>query len=136
MAATTTASPSRPAGAAGPARGRGGAAARTVPARRGRALGVALLAACAYAAVAHGAAASPAEPRLQGVLAAVAVWAAGAWLVEGSLRPRTTTAGWWGIGLLTAFAAWSALTVLWSVAPDRTWLEANRALSYALVAAL
>ena len=31
---------------------------------------------------------------------------------------------------------WCALSITWSMAPDQSWLEANRAISYALVAAL
>ena len=41
-----------------------------------------------------------------------------------------------GGALLVAFAGWAALSITWSVAPDESWLEANRALAYALVAGL
>ena len=37
------------------------------------------------------------------------------------------------IALLAGFAAWSGLTVLWSVAPNQTWLEFNRDLGYVIV---
>src|SRR3954468_6152378 len=103
--------------------------------RRGSILGLALLAACAYAAFAHGAVRIPDESWLQIGLYVAGLCAAGAWLARGS-GPRTTREGWLGIALLTAFGAWCALTMLWSVAPDQSWLEANRSLSYALVVVL
>jgi len=62
--------------------------------------------------------------------------AGGAWLWSGTLRfsaPRRAVAG---IGLLSAFALWSAVTLLWSVAPDNTWLELNRVLTYVIVLVL
>lgn len=40
------------------------------------------------------------------------------------------------MALLAAFATWSALAVIWSATPDASWIEANRATSYALVAGL
>src|SRR4051812_12661865 len=103
--------------------------------RRGSILALALLAACAYAAFAHGAVGIPDESWLQIGLYVAGLCAAGAWLARGS-GPRTSRDGWLGIALLTAFGAWCALTMLWSVAPDQSWLEANRSLSYALVVVL
>src|SRR3954447_18110694 len=103
--------------------------------RRGSILALALLAACAYAASAHGAVRIPDESWLQIGLYVAGLCAAGAWLARGS-GPRTTREGWLGIALLTAFGAWCALTMLWSVAPDQSWLEANSSLSYALVVVL
>jgi hypothetical protein len=103
--------------------------------RRGTILTLALLAACAYAAFAHGAVQIPAESRLQIGLDVVALAAAAAWLSRRG-GPRTSREGWWGVALLAAFGAWCALTMLWSVAPDQSWLQANRALAYALVALL
>jgi hypothetical protein len=41
-----------------------------------------------------------------------------------------------GIISLGAFAVWSGASVLWSVAPDRTWTELNRSLTYELVIVL
>jgi O-antigen ligase/polysaccharide polymerase Wzy-like membrane protein len=98
-------------------------------------LAAALLAACLYAAFAHGAVASADEERLQVGLAIIAV--AGA--VASSCRRLTLHAPgrlWLALGLLVAFAFWSGVTVLWSVAPDRTWTECNRVMTYALVLAL
>jgi hypothetical protein len=96
----------------------------------------ALLALVLYAAFSHGAVGSPAEARLQVVLAAVAAAAGAAWLWSGTLRlsaPRLALAG---VGLLGAFAVWSGVTLLWSVAPDNTWSELNRALSYVIALVL
>src|SRR3954453_2088467 len=103
--------------------------------RRGSILALALVVACAYAAFAHGAVRIPDESWLQIGLYVTGLGAAAAWLSRGT-GPRTTREGWLGIALLTAFGAWCALTMLWSVAPDQSWLEANRSLSYALVVVL
>jgi hypothetical protein len=96
----------------------------------------ALLAALAYGTFAHGAAQIPDENRLQVALALVAIAACVAWLLDGGLRLRTTRLGWIGLGLLVAFVAWTAISLAWSVAPDRTWTEFNRATMYALVLVL
>jgi hypothetical protein len=99
------------------------------------ALAVALLAACLYAAFAHGAVASAEEERLQ---LALAVMALGAAIACGRRRLslRAPPRLWLALGLLAAFAFWSGVTVLWSVAPDRTWTECNRVMTYALVLTL
>ncbi|MGI8863244.1 MAG: hypothetical protein ACR2JH_02415, partial [Solirubrobacteraceae bacterium] len=99
-------------------------------------LAAALLALVLYAAFSHGAVGSPAEPRLQVVLAAIAAVAGGAWLWSGTLRFSASRRAVAGIGLLGAFAVWSAVTLLWSVAPDNTWLELNRTLTYVIVLVL
>jgi hypothetical protein len=94
----------------------------------------ALAALMAYAAFARGAVDLPDEARLQVALAAVALATAA---VAATGRPTLADRrAWWGVGLLVAFAAWCAVTLKWSVAPDRTWQEANRALAYALVVVL
>jgi O-antigen ligase len=50
------------------------------------------------------------------------------------LRPGGARAyGAWSIALLFAFAALTALSVAWSVAPDASWQDANRVLCYAAV---
>ena len=100
------------------------------------ALIVALVAALGYAAFAHGAARQPGEAWLEILLAATALGAAASALLGGSISASAQRPAWWGVGLLAAFAAWSGLTLLWSIAPDRTWEELNRALAYALVAGL
>lgn len=105
--------------------------------RPGAALALALVAACLYAAFAHGAVGLPDEARLQVGLAIVAVCAAGSWLVgAGGVRFAAPVEAWWGAGLLAAFAAWCGLSLLWSATPDRTWVELNRAIAYTLVVVL
>jgi hypothetical protein len=44
--------------------------------------------------------------------------------------------GLWSVGLLLAFAALSALSVVWSVAPDGSWQDAGRLFAYSGVFAL
>ena len=131
MAVTT---PARPRVAATPVGARPPRpAART---RSGTALAAALVAACAYAVFAHGAASLPEEPRLQIGVALVALLAAVGWLFSGSLRPRAPALVWLGVGLLALFAVWCGITLLWSVAPDRTWGYINRSVAYTLVVVL
>lgn len=99
-------------------------------------LAAALLALVLYAAFSHGAVGSPAGVRLQVVLAAVAAAAGAAWLWTGTLwlsAPRLAAVG---IGLLAAFAVWSAVTLHWSVAPGNTWREFNLALTYVIALVL
>ena len=106
------------------------------------ALLAALLAAFLYAAFAAGAARQPGEAWFavaMAVLALLAVSSAllgGALAVDGVGGSRVPRAAWWGVGLLAAFVAWSGLTLAWSIAPDNTWEEFNRALAYPLVAGL
>jgi hypothetical protein len=99
-------------------------------------LGVALLLVILYAAFAHGAVALGVATRVQMAVAGLAVAGLVAWLWSGTLRlavPRTATLG---IVLLAAFAGWSGLSVLWSVAPNQTWLELNQIISYVVVLVL
>ena len=99
-------------------------------------MGVALLAVVAYAAFAQGGVGRATETRLELVVAAVAAVGALGWLWLGTLRlnaPRLTLAG---TALLALFACWSAVSVVWSVAPDATWIEVNRIITYALVVCL
>ena len=104
--------------------------------RSGVALLAALVAACAYAVFAHGAVGLPEEPRLQIGLALVGVGAAVGLLLTRTLRLRAPAEVWIGVGLLLGFAVWCGLSLLWSVAPERTWGQVNRAISYALVVVL
>jgi hypothetical protein len=99
-------------------------------------LPAALLLLILYAAFDHGAVALPVDTRLQVAIAAIAAVAGAAWLWSGTLRfsaPRSAIAG---TVLLGAFACWSGITVLWSVAPDQTWIELNRAIGYVIVLCL
>jgi hypothetical protein len=100
------------------------------------ALAAGLLVLATYAAFAHGAISTPAEPRLQVAVAVLTAAAAVGCVWLGSLRfaaPRPAVAG---LALLAGFAAWSGLTLAWSVAPDLTWIEFNRQLTYVLVVGL
>jgi hypothetical protein len=100
------------------------------------ALVVALIALLTYAAFAGGASLDPDEARAQVALAAIAAFAGGAWLWGGGIRLAAPRLAWAGVALLFAFAVWTGVTVLWSVAPDQTWLELNRVLSYVLIVLL
>ncbi|WP_205696732.1 O-antigen ligase family protein [Conexibacter sp. SYSU D00693] len=96
----------------------------------------ALVLACAYAAFADGAVSLREEARLQVGLAVLALLTTGAWVAGARLRPVAPRLAWWGVAALTALAAFSALSLLWSVAPDSTWQATNRALAYVLVVVL
>lgn len=99
-------------------------------------LGLGLLVAVTYAACAHGAIGIPEESRLQIGVVVLAFVALAAGLYGRVLRVDAPAGAKWGVALLAGFAAWAALSITWSVAPDESWLEANRALAYALVAVL
>ena len=105
--------------------------------RAPKALAAALLLAILYAAFAHGAVSSPAEPRLQVALAAVAALAAGAWLWTGTLRlaaPRLATAGDRAARPRSRSGAGSHCCGASRL--DQTWIELNRTLTYVLVLCL
>ena len=89
-----------------------------------------------YAAFANGSIGIPEESRLQVAVALISLATLGALLYGSGLRVQASPAAGWGVALLVAFAGWAALSITWSIAPDESWLEANRALSYALVAGL
>lgn len=109
---------------------------RETAARAPALLGAALLLVLLYLGFAQAALPAPIEARVELALAALAAVAGGAWLWTGTLRvsARALTLG--GAGLLVAFAAWSGVTVLWSVSPDQTWIELNRALTYSIALGL
>ena len=69
-------------------------------------------------------------------MAAIAFGTLAGLLFGRGLRFEPSRGAMLGVGLLVGFAAWCALSITWSIAPDQSWLEANRALSYGLVAAL
>ncbi len=89
-----------------------------------------------YAAFDHGAVALTVATRVEVAIAVIAAVAAAAWLTLDVVKSSDLRAARGALGLLAAFAAWCGITVLWSVAPDQTWVEFNRALTYVLVAAL
>src|SRR3954471_10612230 len=100
------------------------------------ALGAALAIAIVYAAFANGAVGLADESRLQVAVAAIAIPAVAALIFGRGLVARLPRRAWIGLGLLAGFAAWCGLSILWSIAPDQSWVELNRAISYALVAGL
>ena len=104
--------------------------------RSGVALLAALVAACAYAVFADGAIGLPEEPRLQIGVALVGIGAAVGLLLTRTLELRAPAEAWVGVGLLAGFALWCGISLLWSVAPERTWAHVNRAISYTLVVVL
>jgi hypothetical protein len=95
-------------------------------------LAAALLVICLYAAFDHGAVGGGGNERVQLALAAIGSVAAAAWLWNGALILRAPAIVWLGVALLAAFAVWSGITLAWSVAPDQTWSECNRAITYVL----
>jgi hypothetical protein len=52
------------------------------------------------------------------------------------LRFSAPRAAYAGIAALLGFAAWSAVSIAWSAAPDRGWIEFNRVLCYVIVVCL
>jgi hypothetical protein len=106
------------------------------PSRAPGALIVALLLVVLYAAFAHGADSDPAEARVQVGLSVVAILGGVGWLWSGTIRVGARSKALAGLTLLAAFAAWNGLTLLWSVAPNQTWLELNREISYVMVLVL
>src|SRR3954447_2426741 len=99
-------------------------------------VGLGLAATVIYAAFADGAIALPMEARLQVGIAALTLLAIAALLFGRGMRASSTTSGWAGLALLLGFAAYSGLSLSWSIAPDGSWGELNRALAYVLVAAV
>src|SRR4051812_22904648 len=99
-------------------------------------VGLGLAATVVYAAFGDGAIALPMEARLQVGIAALTLLAIAALLFGRGMRASSTTSGWAGLALLLGFAAYSGLSLAWSIAPDGSWGELNRALAYVLVAAV
>ena len=95
-----------------------------------------LSAVVAYAAFASGAIALPNEARLQVAVAVLALFTLGCVLFAPRMRMSAPVAAWTGLGLLALFAVWNGITMAWSIAPDGTWAELNRAISYTLIAAV
>ena len=96
----------------------------------------ALLVCAGYAAFADGATSLPAETWLQVAVIVLALAVAAVALYSRGLRIAASPMAWAGLGLLAAFCVWSALSITWSVAPDRSWEQFNRSLTYVLVAAM
>ncbi len=104
--------------------------------RAGVALFAVLVLLVLYAAFDHGADSLAAGARLQVAIAAVATAAAATYLWWGTLRFSAPRLAMLGVLSLGAFAVWSGVTLLWSIAPDQTWTELNRALTYEVVLVL
>jgi hypothetical protein len=96
----------------------------------------ALLAVVAFAAFAHGATHVRSEGPLQAGVALLFLVATAVWLWHGRLALAVPATAWAGLALLAAFTVWTGITLAWSVAPDRTWIELNRAIAYVLVVLL
>lgn len=96
---------------------------------------LALVVVSGYAAFARGAIQQPDEARLQVLLVLLGLLGGALWF-SGLLTLRASGTGLAGLALLAAFAAWTGLTLAWSVAPDSTWAELNRWMAYALTATL
>jgi hypothetical protein len=96
-------------------------------------IAIALFALILYAAFEHGAVALPADARVEVLVAAIALVAGVGGLWSGRLRIAASATGVVGLLLLVAFACWSGITLVWSVAPDQTWIELNRAFTYVIV---
>src|SRR4051812_46975259 len=96
------------------------------------ALLVAFTACLVYACFAGGASDLPAQSWTQLALALVATGAVAAWLYGNGLSLRFSRTGAVGLAGVVAFAAWAVISIAYSVAPDRSWAEANTVLAYAL----
>ncbi|MEY2534053.1 MAG: hypothetical protein QOF29_1963, partial [bacterium] len=96
------------------------------------ALLVAFTACLVYACFAGGASDLPAQSWTQLALALVATTAVAAWLYGNGLTLRVSRAGAVGLAGIVAFSAWAVISIAYSVAPDRSWAEANTVLAYAL----
>ena len=119
-----------------PPRGHLRAAVRERVPRAPMALGAGLAVAVLYAMFANGAIGIPQESRLQVGVAVLAFASLAALLYGRGLRVAGGPLALPGIALLAGFAAWSGLSITWSIAPDESWLELNRAIAYTLVAGL
>ncbi len=98
------------------------------------ALLVAFCACLLYACFASGASELPAQSWTQLALALIATTAVAAWLYGNGLTLRVSRTGAVGMIGIAAFAAWAAISIAYSVAPDRSWAEANTVLSYGVTA--
>jgi hypothetical protein len=89
-----------------------------------------------YAAFDHGAVGATGQERVSLALTTVAAVGAAAWIWSGALILRAPALVWSGVALLAALAVWSGVSLTWSVAPEQTWSECNRVVTYLLVLVL
>lgn len=119
-----------------PDSGRARGAAGRVATKPAVLLGLALGAAIVYAAFASGAIGLQDESKLQVGIAAISLGTVAALMFGRGLGVSAERGTVAGIGLLVGFAAWCGLSISWSVAPDESWIELNRAIAYAMCAGL
>lgn len=100
------------------------------------ALGIGLLAVLAWATFSNGAIRVSDGAEVEIGLALLGIGTLAAFGAGWGLHARARAGGWLGVGFLVAFAAWCALSISWSISPDESWIEANRAMGYALAAGL
>jgi hypothetical protein len=72
------------------------------------------------------------EARLQVGVAALALFTLAVFLFAPGARVAAGRLGWAGVALLMLFTIFTGLSFAWSIAPDGTWGELNRAISYLL----
>ncbi len=104
--------------------------------RDGRRAQIALFAVVTYAIFRNGATGLDAISWTITFAALLGLYVVAVSLRQGSARPRAARGGRVALALLAAFAVWSGLTFLWTVEPTGTWKELNRAVLYAIVAAI
>lgn len=95
-----------------------------------RLLGLALTALVAAAVFAGGGSSDERIAWIGGGALAIALGAAAASLAGQLPRPRPGLATVAAVALLALFVTWNGATILWSVAPDRSWDYFNRGLVY------
>ena len=99
-------------------------------------LGVALAALVAWALFTEGATSLEDGAGLQIVLCTTALVTLAGLLFSPRVHLRAPAQALIGLGLLVLFAAWSGISIGWSIAPDLSWVQLNRWAAYALVVAL
>ncbi len=85
-----------------------------------------------YASADQGATAPAAQSWLVLALSLTATGALAAWLYGNGLKLEVSRLGLVGLALLAGFAVWAAVSIAFSVAPDRSWTQANTVFGYAL----
>ncbi len=104
--------------------------------RFGQGLLVATMAIVALVGLTGGGGISPTASGGLEVAAAALGLVAAVGVALGSLRTDAGPRAWVAVGMLAAFGFWCALSIRWSVLPEGSWLAANRALAYAVIAAV
>ena len=105
----------------------------TAPGKLAVAVGAFLLLVVLYAVFDRGAVSLAPATRVEIAVSLISVVALAGRLGPRPLRLDISRTALAGLACLAAFAVWSAVTLAWSVAPDRTWIELNRVIAYTLV---